>query len=169
MRGVTIERVANWGLIVTCVLLSSQTAVSLYQRAFPPKPSFGYSAGDVIQDSPELGLSKASVNVLMMTASSCHFCSASMPFYRHLVDVARESGARVVGVTAEEPDKNREYLLANGVTVETVASVRKNSIRLRATPTLVLVRSDGKVMRVWNGLLNGASEEEVLQSVRRKL
>ena len=88
-----------------------------------------------------------------------------MPCYRQVAEAAVRGGTRIVAVTAENPERNRAYLTSNGVRVDTVVPIGMNTMRLAATPTLVLVQSDGRVINSWRGRLAGDAEHEVLSAV----
>lgn len=80
--------------------------------------------------------------------------------------MTRQSGVRLVGATSEELDANRSYLSSNSVPTEAVVSVEDNHIKASATPTLILVRSNGQVVNSWVGQLPEAREGEVLKTIK---
>ncbi len=101
----------------------------------------------------------------MMTSSHCHYCTASMPFYRKLAPAARAAGTRIVAVSTEEIAVNQEYLQANGVDPDAVLSSEQSKLKVESTPTLLLVGRDGRVVHSWIGQLPAAKEHEVLTAV----
>lgn len=80
-----LETLANIAVILACTIFGVHYGTDLYSRAHPAPPPSPYKAGDMIQDTPELGLRKAGMTMLLVTRSVCHFCSASMPFYRRMI------------------------------------------------------------------------------------
>jgi len=80
-----------------------------------------------IENTPELALNLAERTILLGTASTCRFCTASMPFYQRLTKAAKERGVRVVAFATEDLETNREYLEGHGVTVDGVVSATKAS------------------------------------------
>jgi len=165
-----LERAANIAVIATCVVFSAHLGIRIYGtlRSTPVRLDSTYNRGDVIKDSPELGLKSAESNLLLVTRSTCHFCRASMPFYQRLTETARKAGARVVAVSAEDPAANRAFLLANGVQVDTVASLSESGLKQSPTPTLILIRGNGKVVNSWVGQLPSDREAEVIRAVNGK-
>jgi hypothetical protein len=103
-------RARNVFLAVACVFILGHFASSVhgrYMRA-PSQPRRGvYPSGMVLSDSEQLGLDRADRTILVLTASTCHFCRASLPFYRKLTAAARRTGTRVVAVTYEDPAFSR--------------------------------------------------------------
>jgi hypothetical protein len=158
-----LEKIANGAILLTCIILSVRYGRDLYRRAHPANLAPPYKIGDTIKDTPELGLNQAPMTMVVVTRSSCHFCTESMPFYRRLVDVAKHSGVRLVGATGEEPQANAAYLSSNQVFLNAVVSTDKNQIHTSGTPTLIIVRNDGVVINSWVGQLQKSEETEVLK------
>jgi hypothetical protein len=92
-----------------------------------------------------------------------------MPFYRRMADVAKHSGVRLLGASGEEPKANEAYLASNQVYADAIVSTDKNKIHASATPTLILVRNDGRVVNSWVGQLPEAQENEVLKAIKGDL
>ncbi len=90
-----------------------------------------------------------------------------MPFYRRVSDAAKLAGTRIIGVAADDVETNRANLEKNGVRVDAVVSLSNNGIRLRATPSLVLVNRDGAVVNSWLGKLIPQLEADVIRAVRQ--
>lgn len=138
---------------------------ALYGRFFPPKAEPLYRPGEIIRDTPELSFNRNPLTLLELTASTCHFCTASMPFYRRLNSAARKAGTRVVGVAPEDPEINRANFERNEVPIDDIVPLAKAGIRLRATPALILVNSNGLVVNSWLGRLRKQEEDKVLSAV----
>jgi len=110
------------------------------------------------------GLQESGKTLILITASTCHFCTESMTFYRKLSSLARSRGTRLVGVSWESPERNRAYLTSHGVDVDEIVSASKTSIGIRGTPTVILVNSRGVVLNSWPGKLDEPTETEVLNA-----
>lgn len=158
------RRIRDAALALACALIVIHVGVQRY-RKIPDRPTSAYQPGSAIEDTADLGLSKARRTLLIVTASTCHFCTASMPFYRKMVPAAKQADVRVVGVTTEELTVNQMYLASNGIQVDTVASAANNNISVHGTPTLLLLRNDGKVIASWRGKLSARQEDDVLSAL----
>jgi hypothetical protein len=101
---------------------------------------------DTIENTSELALDRADRTILLGTASTCRFCTASMPFYQRLTKTAKERGVRVVAFAAEDVETNRDYLTEHGVTVDGVVSAAKNKLALPASPLLIVANREGQVV-----------------------
>jgi hypothetical protein len=160
-----LEAAANVAVILACTIFGAHYASDLYTKTHRAAPASAYKAGDIVGDTPQLGLKQAKMTLVLVTRSGCHFCSASMPFYRRLVKVAQESGVRLVGATSEDPEANRSYLASNDIRADAVISADDNHIMASGTPTLILVRNNGQVVNSWVGQLKEARENEVLETI----
>src|SRR5258708_38914553 len=96
-----LDRVANVAVLVVCLAVAGEIALNLRQRHPSSRSIRGYKAGDVVKETSALGLSQASQTLMLVTASTCHFCTESMPFYRKIVDESRNKHTRVIAVTME--------------------------------------------------------------------
>jgi peroxiredoxin len=121
-----------------------------------------YQLGDYIRDTPELQIGTAQRTLLLFTASTCKYCNESLSFWRMLSASAQSTATRLVAVSAESAETNREYLERNGVRVAAVASTRTNAVRPLPTPTLLLLRRDGRITHAWRGKVSPSIEREIL-------
>ena len=155
-------------LALGCALVAGHVSYSIYKRygsAHSRPTSDEYKVGMSIPDTNQLELAKVDRTVLLLEASTCHFCKLSMPFYRKLTAAAKEAGTRVVAVTYESPEENRAYLSQEGVRVDADVSNVVNNLPIEGTPTLVLVGRDGKVVDSWLGKLTEGEEQAVLAAI----
>jgi len=88
-----------------------------------------------------------------------------MPFYRRLAVSAKRAGVRFVAASGEDLKKNADYLSSNQVSPDAIISAEKNQIPASATPLLILVRGDGRVVNSWTGQLGESQEKEVLHTI----
>jgi thiol-disulfide isomerase/thioredoxin len=162
----SLDRVANLATIAACVIVS----VSVGQRWWreSQRPGYtSYAAGDTIKNTAALNLTSSRQTLLIGTASTCGFCTRSMPFFHELVQEVRGNGGQAVGFTFEDPEVNRRYLRNNGVEVEDVVSANANGLVLKSTPLLILVDGNGKVTGVWRGMQSADAQSKVLERIRK--
>lgn len=135
----------------------------------PPGPSQvpNYKVGDRIAKPQDLSLSKSPLTLVLATQSTCKYCTASLPFYARLADRAQSAGVRFIGVTNEGIEVNAKYLQNGNVPITEIVDVAQTELKIRGTPTLLLLRSDGEVVRAWHGRLKPSEEEEVLQALQQ--
>jgi hypothetical protein len=105
-----LEKIANVAVLLTCLFVGVRLGVDIYHVIVPRQSASRYKAGLKLADSPDLQFVKARKTLVMMTSSHCHYCTASMEFYRRLTLAARAAQTRIVATSMEEPAINREYL-----------------------------------------------------------
>ncbi|HKV98333.1 MAG TPA: hypothetical protein VJN96_00850 [Vicinamibacterales bacterium] len=172
-RMTKLERATNIAMILLCLAIvvdiaSRHTAPAAANTASgaTAEPNV-YKIGDVFKPSmafrPELGRR----TLLLMVRDGCKFCEASAPFYRTLVDAVRNSGSDVqlVGVCINPDDVCAAYFKKEGVAVDRTVGTGPGVLKIRGTPTLVLVDATGKVSSVWIGQQNADGEKSILTSI----
>jgi thioredoxin-related protein len=157
-----VEQVANVAVILTCAFTIIHLAGVGGTRRMPPQT---YKPGEKIVDTTRLGLRNAPRTLIMFESSTCRFCNESLGFYSRLSQQARANGVRIVALTPEDVGVNKTFLSAHGVSTDTVAGLKDNRLKVSATPTLILVRSDGTVVNSWVGKIATEKEAEVMATI----
>ncbi len=103
---------------------------------------------------------------MVVTASYCHFCRESLPFYRSLFPIARGRDTYIVAVTPEEPSVNKSYMESNGLAVDAVLSASEVGMAVRATPSLMLLGADGRTVHTWVGKLSQGGQADLIRAVK---
>lgn len=85
-----------------------------------------------------------------------------MPFYKTLVEKAKEKGVKLVAVLPNSREEGSQYLRENGVEIQEVRQAQLNTVNVRGTPTLILVNDKGEVSNSWIGKLPSNKEVEVI-------
>jgi hypothetical protein len=70
----------------------------------------------------------------------------------------------MLGVFPQSTQESTEYLSRLGVPIADVRQAIFRDLKVRATPTLILVDGSGTVRHVWVGKLGADREEEVVTS-----
>ncbi len=111
---------------------------------------------------------KSEKTLVMALSTTCHFCAESTPFYQKLVgQKTGRSDVRLVAVMPQPVEDARHYLTEHAISVDEVRQASLNSIKVRGTPTLLLVDNGGVVVRSWVGKLPPDKEKEVVDAVFR--
>jgi hypothetical protein len=162
-----LEMAANVAIIAVSCLL----AIALVKNYFLTQPTLNKSP----QLTANQGLSNPSVSsldidwkqekqtLILAISNSCHFCTASAPFYKRLVEDRK--GTRIVAVFPQSTQEGQDYLKQLGVAVDEVRHLDFSAIGVQGTPTLLLVDSAGEIKNSWVGKLSTAQEIDVLNSV----
>jgi hypothetical protein len=165
-----LETVANWMIVVTSVTVTTLVAsrvIADYRRPAPTVPQT-YQVGDKLTPTEApVDFSKAPQTLLLVLSSQCHYCTESVPFYHTLLEArARDPRTRIVAVGLEDAASLQTYLKEHDLHVDEVASVSRDKIKFRGTPTMVLLDRAGVVKGVWTGFLsNDKRKDEVVKLV----
>jgi len=164
-----LDRAANVAIVVTCLVFCVYVGKSLVARSAGANTSAElptvYRPGDKIANAPGLRFDDNKLTLVLVTASTCHYCTESMAFYAKLLNAARTKGVRVANVSLEDPEQNRQYFLSHGIAIDTPTVMGNTALRVRGTPTLLLIRVGGTVVGAWVGKLGEPIEREVLQAI----
>lgn len=159
-----IEVSANVAIVVVAVLL----VFTLGKRyLFPPAPAPAPKeivAGSTVS-VPNFDWSQSNRTLLLVLQKDCRYCTESAPFYRTLVSTAPGKATKLLAVLPQEESVAREYLKSLDVQINDVRQSSLGSLHVRGTPTLILVDSNGKVIKSWVGKLPDGGEKEVLSSL----
>src|SRR5262245_56767826 len=153
-----LNRLAQLAMVVIAV-----TALVVVLRS-PSKPSpqvvSAYQPGDRI-DLRKLPVSGPAL--LIATRSTCGFCTESISFWRTI------TGASIVWLAVgEDASTNREYLLAHGLKADHVLALGDAGIaKVSATPTVIFVDGDGRVIKAWVGLLDSNEQDDLRATIAK--
>ena len=167
------SRWLRWGDVASVALLLASSIFFTYRvlrhMSTPgrPFPRVAYSEGDTVQLGPEVPLATAKLTAVVVLSPTCGFCRQSLPLYRELSAVARDSqGAlRLVFVAAADEAATRQLLREGGL-VGTNLVARPEGLRVAGVPMVLLTDPTGRVRGVWMGLLNAASKADLLDRAR---
>lgn len=167
-RAVSLEAVANISIIVSAVVF----CVVMLRVARVPADAHDatrpYLPGERIEAIKGIEPSTAKPTLLLVVRSTCPFCTQSMPFYRQLLDRASALHVRAVALVFDRQEVGEAYLETNGLSPhQTIALDGNQLVRVKATPTLILIDASGKVINSWVGKLGSQAESEVIEALRR--
>ena len=107
--------------------------------------------------------------LVLALRSGCHFCEASMPFYRKLakLEQSNQIGVHLIAVFPDDPAVVRQVVETQQLTIEVVAAFELGQVKVQGTPTLMLVDEQGRVSKVWMGELAATEEAEVIAAISK--
>jgi len=103
--------------------------------------------------------------VVLAVREGCVYCARSAPLYREIVKAARSTNRNVIAVLPEPAERGKSYLASLGIVLPGVFEAQLSSIRVRGTPTLLLVTEDGSVKRVWIGLQPADKNASIVRDI----
>jgi hypothetical protein len=170
-ENVSIEKAANWLIVVTALLALPVIGIRLYEVVMPPPPSTqggGYAKGDKFSAVDRINFGEAERAIVVVVNSTCAYCTNSMDFYRRLASLDKQS-PRVAMVVAgrENVSVLGTYMSTHGIGEVQFLTLGKEETRIRGTPALLLIARDGTVERAWQGQLQSAQEQSVMAMADR--
>jgi hypothetical protein len=107
--------------------------------------------------------------LVLAIRKGCHYCEASLPFYKKLVALEDKKSLRahVLAVMPDDRDAGSQLLQANGLMVDAVFKMPLDSIHVSGTPTVLLLDTHGRVEEGWSGQLPPRGENEVIAAATR--
>lgn len=158
-----LEKATNVAIIITCIVFSSFVILDRRTRTrHLSRPDLALGPGDRLGEIAGLDLDRSETTVLLAVKSTCKFCTESMPFYRDLVRRRDPQRTRIVGLTPESSEAGSEYFRRYGVVVDEVLSIAPGDLRIRATPTMILVSRSGEVLAAAVGKVEMEKQAELM-------
>jgi peroxiredoxin len=158
-----IELISNVVFIAAAVLL-----VALLMRSSLTNTRPRISEGETLPTLTGYNWQAHSQTLVLALRVGCHFCQASAPFYRKLREFEKEGrlSAHLIAILPDEPAEAAEMLHAEQLDVDLRAAVPFGNWKITATPTLLLVDPNGRVLHVWEGQLPTNDEQQVVNIIR---
>ena len=158
-----LEIAANVAIILVAGLLG-YVLLDRYVFHKPPGERPTIAAGEKIPLT-DVDWQRNGRTLVLVVQKGCHYCTESAPFYQRLARQAEQSGkVHLIAVLPQSRVEAADYLRGIGVTIADVREAKLPAIKVRGTPTLLLVSNTGVVEKAWIGKLPANRESEVLQS-----
>lgn len=150
-----LENSANVAILVLALILVGFLA----RNYFIPAPhADSATAGERIS-LPDFDFTKSDRTILVALQHDCHFCQESAGFYQKLVQyAATDNRIQLIALFSEEMDANKVFLANLNLTFVNVKNVSFSSLKVMATPTILVVNRDGVIQSVWKGKLSDEKE-----------
>jgi hypothetical protein len=161
-----VDIVASIAMIVAAAFLVWKSSRSVDVAAGPGGPAApaAYNVGDRLNDISGVDFTLGNGTLVLYVRSTCRFCTASMGFYRTLVD--RLDGVRLAVVGSEPETVLRGYMSQHSLVPHVLVSVPPGRLKFAGTPTLALLDSRGTIRAIWRGQLTPDKENEVRRALQ---
>jgi hypothetical protein len=160
--------------IVVAIMMVAVTgsSVATAWRFYNPPPKMmpgaqQFAIGDKLEATLPVKFSDAEHTLVMLVQAGCQYCTASMPFYKELMEARGSSPSRVriVAIATNNLDATTSYLSVHGVEPDAILPMPSAWLGRVGTPTLVSVNKAGEVSGVWLGQLQADQEKTVKQAL----
>jgi len=163
------ELLANIAIIIVAVVLTGVLVKRfVLDRNEPANPA----AANQIAPGDHVNVGgvdwvKGGQTVLLVLQKGCRFCTESAPFYQRLIkETANRSDVKLIAVFPHSVAEGKQYLDEIGVGLTDIRQVDLSQVKVRGTPTLILVNDSGVAVDVWKGKLPPDAEERVLSKLK---
>jgi hypothetical protein len=126
-----------------------QIASKMGVRAAPAPAPAPYVAGQQV-DVPAAWYADAPHTLILFARASCAACEKAQPFLKEIVGQMRSHGTVVMAHPDGFPADDKKFASGLGIADDHV-KVTTAGLRVRATPTLVLVDRQGRIVDAWEG------------------
>jgi peroxiredoxin len=158
--------VASAGLVLmfaATLVYVSWPRVTSYFGARKAAAPVVYAAGDRV-DVPASWYQQADHTLIVFARASCTACERAQPFLKDVVAHMNGKGLAVMAHPDGAPDDDRKFAQSLGVSDDHVF-LTTPGLRVRATPTMVLVDRQGKVIGAWEGTGKADRQAAILKVV----
>jgi hypothetical protein len=127
-----------------------------------PQPP-AYLAGQKI-DSPAEWYSAAPRTLVLFARESCGACQKAQPFLKSLVASLDGRAPVMMAHPAGTEAEDRRFAASIGITSDHIKVVTAN-MRVKATPTMVLVDQTGAILAAWEGAGKADRQKEISTTI----
>ena len=162
--------------IVTCALLLAGTAGTvawprlrhtLGVRPAAAAAAAAYRTGQVV-DVPADWYQSSPYTVVLFARAACGPCQTAQPFFKQLVtDLKGRAAVVLVG-----GDDDREGDVGYGRSLglkDTGIQMAPEGLKVRATPTLVLVNQRGEILGAWEGVGTATRQTTIAKAIEHSM
>jgi peroxiredoxin len=125
-----------------------RVAAAFGTKATPRPPA--YAIGDVV-DVPAAWYSTTDTTLVLFARASCGACQKAQPFLTKIVGIMNSRGAAVMAHPSDKDVEDTQFAKSLGVKDDHIVAVPAGT-KVHATPTVLLVNRQGKVVGAWEGV-----------------
>jgi rhodanese-related sulfurtransferase len=155
-----VEWTLNTLSVVALVLMAA-----MLRNHFSPKVATHPERSALANVLPNENWAANGVTLVMGLSVSCHWCTASAPFYRELLATNRGPAFHTIAIFPQSVSLGQEYMRSLGIMVGDVRQANLQQLGIEATPALFVIDSSGRIRSRWIGKLSPEEED----TVRREL
>ena len=162
--------VASLGLVLMVGVTTSYIAWPRVASALgikptpPPPPPPAYIAGQGI-DVPAAWYSSSPRTLVLFARENCGACQKAQPFLKTLVAGLKDKASVVMAHPAGTDVEDVAFAKGLGLADANIHAVTSN-LRVKATPTLVLVNQQGEILAAWEGAGKADKQGEITSTIQ---
>lgn len=127
-------------------------------------------AGEDFKGLQEVDFKESPNTILLASDVNCQYCTQSLPFYKKLIAKSKENPAvRVIAVLNNKSEEVENYLREHDVVVKFIPDVDLVKLKVDATPTVIWVDANRKIVGSYQGLLQEKQESAFFEVYEKRL
>lgn len=157
---------ASIGLALTVAVTLGYIGWPRIAAAFGSKPvprPPAYAVGETV-DVPAAWYSSADTTLVLFARASCGACEKAQPFLTKIVGLMNTRGAAWMAHPAATQVEDAQFATGLGVKSDHVVAVPAG-VKVQATPTVLLVNRQGKILGEWEGVGKIESQAAILAAI----
>lgn len=165
----------NFAANILVVAVGALLIGLLAYRAFF-QPSLGsleaelLRTGDNFKGLQEIDFKKTPNTILLAIDIKCQYCLQSLPFYKKLIAKSKESpNVQVIAVFSNKSEEVEQYLREHDVDTEFIPNVDLVKLKVDATPTVIWVDANRKIVGSYQGILQEKQESAFFEVYEKRL
>lgn len=150
------------------VVFWPRVAAALGIEAAPAAPAPAYVAGDRV-DVPPAWYTRHPKTLVVFARAACGACQNAQPYLKTLAaSVMAAGGGVAIAGHRESPADDASFARSLGVPEDAIV-VFPAGLRVRVTPTLILVSRDGTILHAWEGVGPDAKQQSITAAIAAAL
>jgi hypothetical protein len=157
-----VQRRAAIALNIVTVVLAAYMTVSIVVRRFDA----GADSRPLLQIGDEIQItgvdwSKNPRTLVLALSANCRFCGEGSAFYAALLRMQKAGSWGAIAAFPESVETAQAYMRGQGYAIDQSYQVPLSRIGVTATPTLLVVDQNGRLVQQWIGVLGPSEEADV--------
>lgn len=137
-------------------------AIGIKPAPPPPAPP-AYVAGQQV-DVPAEWYNTARHTLVLFARESCSACQKAQPYLQTLVESVKGRASVVMAHPAGNEESDALFARSMGIP-EANRHIVKTRLRVKATPTLLLVNQQGAILAAWEGAGRTEKQAEITKTI----
>lgn len=157
-------------VLIGAMLLGSFAYGVFYQPSLGSIEAELLKSGEKFKGLQEIDFSKSPNTILLATNIECQYGTQSLPFYKKIIAKSKENSAvRVIAVFKNKKEDVENYLREHDINIEFVPNVDLVNLKIDATPTVIWVDTNRKIVGSYQGLLRENHETAFFEVYEKRL
>ena len=158
-----LDKVTHVLLCVAAVLVLGFQVYPHFHKVVQPRTKIQTVVGQTLHNT---GLKLTTDrNLVLLISSSCMYCLASVPFYQSLSERKQPADLNVQVIFREGKRVSPTFLKDSKINLPVTENIDFTALKVQATPTILLLDRNGKVINSWVGLLSPENKIKFIHEV----